>query len=39
LWAVLDVGLYHLMTDLRGWSAQRYEAWLADTIDRLVEDD
>jgi hypothetical protein len=36
LWAVLDVGLYRMLTDLRGWTAQQYEDWVATTIDRLT---
>ncbi len=35
LWAVLDVGVYRMLTDLRGWSDEQYETWLADVIDRL----
>ena len=37
LWAVLDIGVYRMLTDLRGWTEQQYEAWLADAIDRLVD--
>ena len=36
LWAVVDVGVFRMLTDLRGWSGEQYEAWLADTIDRLL---
>lgn len=35
-WAVLDVGVYRLLTDIRGWSAEQYETWLGDTIDQLL---
>jgi hypothetical protein len=39
MWAVLDVSLYRLLTDLRGWSDDQYEEWVADAIDRLLDDD
>jgi AcrR family transcriptional regulator len=39
LWAVLDVGTYRLLTDLRGWTPEQYERWLADVIDRLLDAD
>jgi AcrR family transcriptional regulator len=38
LWAVLDIGVYRMLTDLRGWSDRQYETWLADAIDRLLDD-
>ena len=38
LWAVLDIGVYRMLTDLRGWTTDRYESWLADAIDRLLDD-
>ena len=34
----MDVEVYRLLTDLRGWTAQQYETWLADVIDRLLRD-
>lgn len=37
LWAVFDVAVYRLLTDLRGWSDDEYREWLVDTIDRLVD--
>lgn len=37
LWALFDVGVYRLLTDLRGWSADDYRVWLADAIDRLLD--
>jgi hypothetical protein len=37
LWAVLDIGVYRMLTDLRGWTPEQYEGWLADAIDRLVD--
>lgn len=36
LWAVLDVGVYRMLTDVRGWTPDRYETWVADVIDRLL---
>jgi AcrR family transcriptional regulator len=39
LWAVLDVAIYRLLTDLRGWTDDQYEEWAADAIDRLLDDD
>lgn len=36
LWAVVDVGVFRMLTDLRGWSGEQYEAWLADMLDRLL---
>ncbi len=36
LWAVLAVEVYHLLTELRGWTPQQYETWLAGAIDRLL---
>jgi AcrR family transcriptional regulator len=38
LWAVLDIGVYRLLTDLRGWTAQQYQDWLAGAIDRLLDE-
>ena len=37
VWAVLDIGVYRMLTDLRGWSVHQYEAWLADALDRLLD--
>ena len=39
MWAVLDVSVYRLLTDLRGWSDDQYEEWVAEAIDRLLDDD
>jgi AcrR family transcriptional regulator len=36
LWAVLSMEVYQLLVDRTGWSAARYEEWLADTIGRLL---
>lgn len=37
MWAVLDIGVYRMLTDLRGWTTDQYQEWLADTIDRLID--
>ena len=37
LWAVLDIGVYRMLTHLRGWTSDQYQDWLADAIDRLVD--
>ncbi|HSK26731.1 MAG TPA: helix-turn-helix domain-containing protein [Jiangellales bacterium] len=39
LWAVLDIGVYRMLTDLRGWTPQQYETWLAGAVDRLLDDE
>ncbi len=36
LWAVLSMEVYQLLVDRAGWSAARYEEWLAETIGRLL---
>ncbi|HEX6421748.1 MAG TPA: helix-turn-helix domain-containing protein, partial [Acidimicrobiales bacterium] len=36
LWALLGMEVYALLVDRAGWSAARYERWLADTIVRLL---
>ncbi len=38
LWAVTDIGVYRMLTELRGWTAQQYQDWIADTIALLVDD-
>jgi len=38
LWAVLDVGVYRLLTDMRGWTSHQYELWVADLIARQLRD-
>jgi AcrR family transcriptional regulator len=35
-WAVIDIGVYRALTDLRGWSAERYEGWLAGAVDAVI---
>lgn len=39
LWAVMSVEVYALLTRGSGWSAQRYERWLADATLRLLADE
>jgi AcrR family transcriptional regulator len=36
LWAITDVEVYRMLTDLRGWTPEQYEDWLADVIERLL---
>jgi hypothetical protein len=36
LWAVVSAEVYQLLTELRGWTPQQYETWLASVIDRLL---
>ena len=36
LWAVLSMEVYQLLVDRAGWTATRYEEWLAETIVRLL---
>jgi AcrR family transcriptional regulator len=37
-WAVTSAEVHHLLTVDRGWSGDRYEAWLRDTLTRLLLD-
>jgi AcrR family transcriptional regulator len=37
MWAVLDIGVFRMLTDLRGWTMDQYQTWLADAIDRLLD--
>jgi AcrR family transcriptional regulator len=39
LWAVLGMEVYQLLVDRAGWTPERYEEWLADTIGRLLRSD
>lgn len=32
LWAISSVDVFHLLTVMRGWSAERYEQWIADEL-------
>jgi hypothetical protein len=36
LWALAAVEIYQMLTELRGWTPQQYENWLADVIERLL---
>lgn len=36
IWAVAGTEVYLLLTEIRGWSDEQYETWLADTILRLL---
>ena len=36
LWALVAVEIYQMLTELRGWTPQQYENWLADVIQRLL---
>lgn len=36
LWAVLSIEVYLLLVEVRGWSAEDYESWLAETLAVLV---
>jgi AcrR family transcriptional regulator len=39
LWAITGTEVFDLLTGTAGWSPQRYEAWLAETLGRLLADD
>jgi AcrR family transcriptional regulator len=32
LWVLIDAGLFHLLVHRRGWTRERFEGWLADSI-------
>ena len=34
LWVLIDPGLFHLLVHRRGWSNERFQAWLAGSIER-----
>lgn len=36
LWAIASTEVYRMLTLRSGWTPQEYQAWMADTIDRLV---
>jgi AcrR family transcriptional regulator len=36
IWAVLSMDVYRLLVDQSGWSAARYEEWLAEAIVNLI---
>ena len=37
LWAVLAVEVYQLLTGHGGWTPERYESWITDMIDRMLD--
>ena len=34
LWVLIDAGLFHLLVHQRGWPIRKFQAWLADTVER-----
>jgi AcrR family transcriptional regulator len=36
LWVLIDAGLFHLLVHQRGWAPERFEAWLAESIQRQL---
>lgn len=36
IWAVTSPEVYDLLVEASGWSADQYEAWMAETLDRVV---
>jgi hypothetical protein len=34
--AIISAEVYHLLTELSGWTPQQYQTWLAGVIDRLL---
>lgn len=38
VWTLTSAEVHHLLTIDRGWSGDRYEAWLRDTLARLLLD-
>ena len=36
VWVLGDPGLYHQLVNQRGWTPERFQAWLADTLRRLL---
>jgi hypothetical protein len=36
LWVLIDAGLFHLLVHRRGWAKERFQAWLADTMQRQL---
>ena len=38
VWTLTSAEVHHLLTVDRGWSADRYEAWLRDSLTRLLFD-
>jgi AcrR family transcriptional regulator len=36
LWVLIDAGLFHLFVHQRGWAPERFQAWLAESIQRQL---
>ncbi len=36
VWLLNDPGLYHLLVQRRGWTADRFQAWLVETMSRQL---
>jgi hypothetical protein len=36
LWTIAGPDVHRLLRDQRGWTADEYRAWLADTLKRLL---
>jgi hypothetical protein len=36
VWVLIDAGLFHLLVHRRGWTPERFQAWLAESIQRQV---
>jgi AcrR family transcriptional regulator len=36
VWVLNDPGLYHQLVDRQGWTAKRFEEWLAESMGRLL---
>jgi AcrR family transcriptional regulator len=36
LWVLIDSGLFHLLVHRRGWTPERFEAWLAESMQRQL---
>lgn len=38
IWAVTSVDVFNLLVDVAGWSTHRYQAWMVETLSRLLMD-
>ena len=36
MWAITSPEVYLLLVDESGWTPEQYEAWVADTLERVV---
>ncbi len=36
LWIVMDPAVFHRLVHQRGWSLERYQSWIADSVRRLL---